>query len=129
VTGFLYQFRRYRSISGGALALLLAAAVTARAQDPAQDHNYPTSERVDYVIGCMAVNGNTREAMFKCSCAIDKIAALMPYSHYEEAETALSLRKGGGVGGRIGLFRDPPQIKAVIAELQHAQAAANTQCR
>jgi hypothetical protein len=76
----------------------------------------------------MAANGNTREALLKCSCAIDAIAALMLYSHYEQAETALSLQRGG-VGGRVGLFRDPPQIKAVIEELRRAQAEANLQCR
>ena len=123
--GFLCRCMRYRSVSGGALALLLAATAGARAQD----HNYPTSTRADYVIGCMAANGNTREALLKCSCAIDTIAALMPYSHYEQAETALSLQRGGGVGGRVGLFRDPPQIKAVIEELRRAQAEANLQCR
>jgi hypothetical protein len=116
---------RYRSVVGAALVLLLGATGTASAQD----HNYPTSERADYVIGCMAANGNTREALLKCSCAIDTIAALMPYSHYEQAETALSLQRGGGVGGRVGLFRDPPQIKAVIEELRRAQAEANLQCR
>ena len=116
---------RYRSVGSAALVLLLGATGTARAQD----HNYPTSERADYVIGCMAANGNTREALLKCSCAIDTIAALMPYSHYEQAETALSLQRGGGVGGRVGLFRDPPQIKAVIEELRRAQAEANLQCR
>jgi hypothetical protein len=93
------------------------------------DSDYPTSSRADYVFGCMAVNGNTREALLKCSCAIDTIASLMPYSHYEQAETALSLQVGGGVGGRIGPFRDPPQIKAVIEELRRAQAEANLQCR
>jgi hypothetical protein len=93
------------------------------------DNDYPTSERADYVIGCMAANGNSREAMLKCSCAIDTIAGLMPYSDYERAETALSLQLGGGVGGRVGLFRDPPQIKAVIEELRRAQAEANLQCR
>ena len=95
----------------------------------AEDNDYPTSARADYVIGCMAANGNTREALLKCSCAIDTIASLMPYSHYEQAETALSLQAGGGVGGRVGLFRDPPQIKAVIEELHRAQAEANLQCR
>jgi hypothetical protein len=93
------------------------------------DNAYPTSARADYVIGCMAANGNTHGALLKCSCAIDTIAALMPYSHYEQAETALSLQAGGGVGGRVGLFRDPPQIKAVIEELHRAQAEANLQCR
>jgi len=77
----------------------------------------------------MAANGNTREALLKCSCAIDTIAGLMPYSRYEQAETALSLQAGGGVGGRVGLFRDPPQIKAAIEELRRAQAEANLECR
>jgi hypothetical protein len=108
-----------------ALVALALGATTAYAEG----NDYPTSTRADYVIGCMAANGNTREALLKCSCAIDTIASLMPYSHYEQAETALSLQAGGGVGGRVGLFRDPPQIKAVIEELHRAQAEANLQCR
>ncbi len=107
---------------------LLVLALAARPVHAA-DNDYPTSARADYVIGCMAANGNTREALLKCSCAIDTIASLMPYSHYEQAETALSLQAGGGVGGRVGLFRDPPEIKAVIEELHRAQAEANLQCR
>jgi hypothetical protein len=106
-------------------ALVALGAATAHADC----NDYPTSTRADYVIGCMAANGNTREALLKCSCAIDMIASLMPYSHYEQAETALSLQAGGGVGGRVGLFRDPPQIRAVIEELRKAQAEANLQCR
>jgi hypothetical protein len=105
--------------------LLLLTSVSARAAE----NDYPTSARADYVIGCIAANGNTREALLKCSCAIDTIAGIMPYSHYEQAETALSLQAGGGVGGRVGLFRDPPQIKAVIEELRRAQAEANLQCQ
>jgi len=108
----------------GFLVILLAAGSTR-----AESNDYPTSARADYVIGCMAANGNTREALLKCSCAIDTIASLMPYSHYEQAETALSLQAGGGVGGRVGLFRDPPQIKAVVEELHRAQAEVNLQCR
>jgi hypothetical protein len=111
-----------RSFAG---LLLLAAPGSVRAAE----NDYPTSARADYVIGCIAANGNTREALLKCSCAIDTIAGIMPYSHYEQAETALSLQAGGGVGGRVGLFRDPPQIKAVIEELRRAQAEANLQCQ
>jgi hypothetical protein len=113
---------RYAAI--GLLVLSLAAGPV-----QAADNDYPTSARADYVIGCMAANGNTHEALLKCSCAIDTIASLMTYSRYEQAETALSLQAGGGVGGRVGLFRDPPQIKAVIEELHRAQAEANLQCR
>jgi hypothetical protein len=110
--------------SGGVVVLVLTVA----AAGP-DSNDYPTSARADYVIACMAANGDTREALLKCSCAIDTIAGLMPYSHYEQAETALSLQAGGGVGGRVGVFRDPPQIKAVIEELRRAQAEANFQCR
>jgi len=109
----------------GALGAWLAAAGPAAARD----NDYPTATRADYVIGCMAANGNTREALLKCSCAIDTIARLMPYAHYEKAETALSMQAGGGVGGRVGLFRDPPEIKAVLKELREAQAEANLECR
>ena len=118
--------RRYHPLYS-TLGLLLLAFVGRPTH--AAGNDYPTFARADYVIGCMAANGNTREALLKCSCAIDTIASLMPYSHYEQAETALGLQAGGGVGGRVGLFRDPPQIKAVIEELHRAQAEANLQCR
>ena len=122
--------RRVIILSLGEMALLGLFMLTLSAGTGWADGNdYPTSARADYVIGCMAANGNTREALLKCSCAIDTIASLMPYSRYEQAETALSLQAGGGVGGRVGLFRDPPQIKAVIEELRRAQAEANLQCR
>ena len=119
--------RRHRFV----LALLLAASLSlggAGAQEKAAPNDYPTATRADYVLGCMAANGNTREALLQCSCAIDAIAGLMPFSDYEKAETALSLQSGGGVGGRVALFRDPPEIKAVIERLRRAQAEADLQC-
>jgi len=122
-----FMLRHYSYYLVTTILVVFALIATRGAQ--AETNDYPTSARADYVIGCMAANGNTREALLKCSCAIDTIASLMPYSHYEEAETALSLQAGGGVGGRVGLFRDPPEIKAVIEELHRAQAEANLQCR
>lgn len=110
-----------------ALAALIVFAAAAWA-DAARANDYPTADRADYVLGCMAANGNTREALLKCSCAIDAIAAIMPYAEYEKAETAISLQRGGGVGGRVGLFRDPPEIKQVIEKLHQAQAEANLKC-
>ena len=91
-------------------------------------NDYPTSETADYVLGCMAANGNTREALLKCSCSIDFIAKRLPFAQYEKAETALSLQRGGGVGGRVGLFRDPPEIKEAIEQLRQIQAEATLQC-
>jgi hypothetical protein len=109
-------------------ALLLLAATAPGAAVTQRANDYPTAERADYVLGCMAANGNTREALLKCSCAIDEIASLMPYAQYEKAETALSMQAGGGVGGRTALFRDPPEIKQAIEQLHRAQAEANLKC-
>lgn len=117
---------RLTNISCISLAGWLTVAAAWAGAAPAND--YPTSERADYVLGCMAANGNTRETLLKCSCSIDAIAERMPYSRYEEAETALSMQAGGGVGGRVGLFRDPPEIKQVIEQLRQAQAEANLRC-
>lgn len=120
---------RHRDVGGVVtlvVLLLLAAIAPSAAAQRAND--YPTAERADYVLGCMAANGNTREALLKCSCAIDEIASLMPYAQYEQAETALSMQAGGGVGGRTALFRDPPEIKQAIEQLHRAQAEANLKC-
>jgi hypothetical protein len=94
----------------------------------AAGNDYPTSETADYVLGCMAANGNTRQALLKCSCSIDFIAKRLPFAQYEKAETALGLQVGGGVGGRVGLFRDPPEIKEAIEQLHQVQAEATLQC-
>ena len=69
------------------IAVLILSTLAPRPAH-ADGNDYPTSARADYVLGCMAANGNTREALLKCSCAIDTIASLMPYSHYEQAMIA-----------------------------------------
>jgi hypothetical protein len=108
------------------VALAVAAPLGTTASHAA--NSYPTPEIVDYVLGCMATDGNTRIAMLKCSCSIDQVAQRLPFSEYEKAETALNMQAGGALGGRVGLFRDPPEIKAAIAELRKAQAEASRQC-
>jgi hypothetical protein len=113
-------------VEGRAVLAIAALLVTVLPATAAND--YPTAETVDYVLGCMAANGNTREALRRCSCSIDFIAKRLPFAEYEKAETALSLQLGGGVGGRVGLFRDPPEIKEVIEQLRQAQAEANLEC-
>jgi hypothetical protein len=109
-------------------AAMVLSAVAQAASDGPPANDYPTSARADYVLGCMAANGNTHEALYQCSCAIDTIANQIPYPDYEKAETALSLQNGNGVGGRVALFRDPPEIKAVLERLRQAQADANLSC-
>ena len=104
------------------------AAMIAMIAPAMAGNDYPTSETADYVLGCMAANGNTCEALLKCSCSIDYIAKRLSFAQYEKAETALSLQLGGGVGGRVALFRDPPEIKEAIEQLRQIQAEATLQC-
>src|SRR3546814_17703732 len=66
-------------------SLLLAPA--SRAND------YPTETVADYVLACMAANGNTAEALRQCSCSIDVLASLLRYEDYTAAETVLRMRQ------------------------------------
>ncbi|MDO9711435.1 hypothetical protein [Paracraurococcus lichenis] len=90
-------------------------------------HDYPTVARADYVLGCMAANGNTRLALERCACAIDAIAGQLPYDRYEAADTILRMQ-AGNLGERAGAFRDPPQARAEVEALQRAQAEATLRC-
>ena len=100
-------------------AFLFAAAAAA--------HDYPTATRADYVLGCMASNGNTRVALEKCSCALDAIAERVPFPLYEEAETALRMQ-AVPMGERGAIFRDPPDVRGAIEALRDAQAEATLRC-
>jgi hypothetical protein len=88
--------------------------------------DYPTAARAEYVFACMATNGQTQEALNRCSCAIDTIAAAVPYDAYEKAETILRMRHEGG-GYLAQEFRIPVS-NAMLQQLQEAQAEADVSC-
>jgi len=105
---------------------LVWLAAPAVAQDPGVHNDYPTTARADYVLGCMASNGQTREALEKCSCSIDTIASILPYDTYVTAETVLRMRQVGGE--RTGIFRDTQPAQDAVATLRRAQAEADILC-
>jgi hypothetical protein len=108
-----------------ALILLLAGAAAAGPAVAAETNDYPTDARADYVLGCMNVNGGTREALGRCSCSIDVIASILPYARYEQAETVLRMRQGGGYVAQE--FRIP-QASEMVRDLREAQAEAEVRC-
>ena len=108
---------------GAALAaLLLGGALRGAAAN-----DFPTAARADYVLGCMAANGNSRLALERCSCSLDAIAEQVPYAKYEAADTALRMQ-AGNLGERGAMFRDPPGVRAAVEELRRAQAEATLRC-
>ena len=103
----------------GALAVMLAAG-------PAAANDFPTAARVDYVLGCMAANGQDQIVMAKCSCSIDYIAERMAYAEYTEIETIKRMRLVPGE--RAGIFRDVPRIRDALDYFQLLQVEADLQC-
>ena len=93
---------------------------------PAVANDYPTAARAEYVFACMATNGQTTDALTRCSCSIDQIASILPYDAYVEAETVLRMRLTGGERG--ALFRGSPVIREIAANLRRAQAEAEIIC-
>jgi hypothetical protein len=112
-----------------ALALFLSlAAAGAQAIEPAPmvTNDYPTAARAEYVFACMATNGQTQDALTRCSCSIDQVASVLPYNAYVEAETVLRMRLMGGERG--AMFRGTPAVREIAANLRRAQAEAEILC-
>ena len=120
--------RMSRALAATLAAAFLAAhcvdGVAQAAELPAND--YPTVSRADYVFGCMQVNGQTRDALERCSCSIDVIASLLPYEQYEEAETVMRVRQRGGENA--SMFLTMPMLRAKVDELKRAQVEAELRC-
>lgn len=109
-------------------AVVLGAGLTAgdsRAVElPAND--YPTTARADYVFACMQTNGQTREALEKCACSIDAVAALLSYEEYVQAETIMSVRQKGGEN--VTMFNSYAPLLEKVKNLKRAQVEAELRC-
>ena len=106
---------------------VVAASLLGHGATRAQEINdYPTVARADYVFACMQVNGQTRDALERCSCSIDVIASLLPYDQYEEAETVMRVRQRGG--RNASMFLTMPMLRAKVEELKRAQIEAELRC-
>ena len=115
---------------GRSLILVLGAAalasITLEAAGAAPV-DYPTEALADYVFGCMATNGQSQEALRRCSCSIDAIAEKLSYDEYVQAETVLRLQQVPG-GGRTVMFRTTPWAQAMVDKLRQAQVEAELRC-
>lgn len=104
------------------LVLLLAAGLAG----PAGAYDYATADRVEFVLECMRNNGGEYHFLYKCACAIDAIAAELPYETYVDA-SAVARYQGMG-GERAGVFRDPASMKDLAQRYRAVQARAFRQC-
>ncbi|ERL49837.1 hypothetical protein BJB45_01570 [Halomonas huangheensis] len=92
----------------------------------AADNDYPTAARVDYVIGCMAANGQDHLTMQQCSCSIDVIAEQLPYDDYEAVATVMGMQEQRGEMGV--LFRTERSMQDDVEHFRSVQADADLRC-
>ena len=123
------QARKNGSGRGALAATTLAASILVMgAAGPAAANDYPTVAVADYVMGCMAANGETPDALRQCACSIDVVASLLSYDDYTQAETVLRMRQVSGGGEKMALFRETPATKVMVDRLRRAQVEAEVRC-
>jgi hypothetical protein len=104
------------------LALVLAAGMPIAAHA----HDFPTADRVEYVLECMVEHQSKQEYLYKCSCAIDQIAQGMNYDEFVESSTALRHQTLSGPRGAE--FRDAGAGKAMATKYKALQDKARKAC-
>jgi hypothetical protein len=99
----------------------------AAATETVRVNDFPTRDRVEYVLNCVAQHGGLSYInQYACGCKIDKIAEKLSFSDYESAKTFSYLKGTPGESG--GVFRDPKQSKDLRAQLKEAEALAEKSC-
>lgn len=111
--------------SGLALACLLLSPHALAAETTCKD-DFPTAAVADYVLGCMAANGNTFASLHQCSCSIDYIKSKMSYPDSEKAQTVMQAQLDRGQRGIF--FRDSNWAKKRVKELENLQAESTLRC-
>ena len=108
------------------LALALTCTCFALYARVALGNDYPTVDRVEFVLECMQKNGGKQEFLYKCSCVIDELAQKFSYDEFVEASTAARYQTLGGERG--GVFRDPPQTRESAKRYMQARSEAMKHC-
>ena len=92
----------------------------------AHGHDYPTVDRVEFVLECMQRNEGKQEFLYKCSCVVDELAQKFSYDDFVEAASAARYQTLGGERG--GVFRDPPQTRESAKRYVQARNEAMKHC-
>ncbi len=90
-------------------------------------NDYPTLERVDYVLTCMKKHGGQNiDNLYGCSCEIDIIASKVAFDDFAEANTFAIYKRMPGEKG--GIFRDSERGEQITSVMEEAQKDADKRC-
>lgn len=111
--------------AAGACALSLATAVMSGG---AAANDFPTIDRVLFVESCVRDHPDRQrqEMLYKCSCALDAIAAQFVYDEYVEMATALDA--GQVAGERGAAVRESNEGKDMAKRFKTARTQAFSSC-
>lgn len=110
--------------------LLLIAASLFLLPSISSANDFSTVTRVQYVMDCLQLNEgkmNIYEATHKCSCVVDKLAAVFTQSEFEAANAGFQFRNLPGDRG--GMFRDDADVTDGIGLFKKTHADAYESCR
>jgi hypothetical protein len=113
---------------GGTMKRLIRLLALAMIISPLAAHanDFPTTDRVEYVLECMKNNAGKQEYLYKCSCVIDRIAEKIKYKDYVEMSTSQRYQSLGGERGAV--FRDPQDVKKAAKTYKSIEDAAQRSC-
>jgi len=103
---------------------LMPQAFAADGDCPKDD--YPTAAVTDYVLACMAANGNSLTSLYQCSCSIDFIKSRIPYADFEQARTVMQIQLDRGQRGIF--YRESNWAKQRVENFQKIQAESTLSC-
>lgn len=106
-------------------SLVALACVSGPASAEDLPNDFPTVARADYIFACMQVNGQSREALEKCSCSIDVISSLLPYAEYEAVESVLVVYQRGGKAQQQMSNGD---LQRRVKDMRRAQVEGELRC-
>jgi hypothetical protein len=118
----------FRSIVMAMLCTVTSTALSASDSDCDCEvkHSYPTHVIADYVLACMASNGNSFASLHQCSCSIDLIMSKVSYEDYEKATTILQIQLDKGQRGIF--YRDSSWAKNKLDSFERVQAESTLKC-
>ena len=121
---------RMLQVGWSAALTVLGAIGLCRADTPQEGgpdgHNYPTSARVEYVQECMMKHGTQVAYLYKCSCALDRIAKDVTYDDFVEWGTYA--RNASLAGERAGVFRDADEAREKAKQYRAVEEGAYKSC-
>ncbi|MFZ2727135.1 MAG: hypothetical protein WAX77_12840 [Methylococcaceae bacterium] len=111
-----------------------ATAATGTESNTPAKHDYPTRDRVQYVLDCIAQHvqstvkfgGINYVTQYACGCKIDKIAEKLSFEEFESALSGSYLSKLPGESGSV--FRNSQYAKDLKTRFKEADQNAEKSC-